>query len=58
MIDGVRRNKPAKVAMVTACSMADNVAAAPPGTEFIRPRNIRPHMKRIALENVLGRCTP
>jgi quinolinate synthase len=53
MIDYVRRNKPAKVVMVTECSMSDNVAAELPETEFIRPCNICPHMKRITLENVL-----
>jgi len=39
--------------MVTECSMSDNVAAELPETEFIRPCNICPHMKRITLENVL-----
>jgi quinolinate synthase len=53
MIDYVRRHKPAKVVMVTECSMSDNVAAELPETEFIRPCNICPHMKRITLENVL-----
>ena len=53
MIDYVRKQKPAKVVMVTECSMSDNVAAEAPETEFIRPCNICPHMKRITLENVL-----
>jgi quinolinate synthase len=53
MISWVRKNKPAKVVMVTECSMSDNVAAEIPETEFIRPCNICPHMKRITLENVL-----
>lgn len=53
MIDYVRQNKPAKVVMVTECSMSDNVAAEAPETEFIRPCAICPHMKRITLENVL-----
>lgn len=53
MIDYVRRHKPAKVVMVTECSMSDNVAAEAPETDFIRPCNICPHMKRITLENVL-----
>jgi quinolinate synthase len=53
MIGWVRANKPAKVVMVTECSMSDNVAAEIPETEFIRPCNICPHMKRITLENIL-----
>jgi quinolinate synthase len=53
MISWVRKNKPQKVVMVTECSMSDNVAAEVPETEFIRPCNICPHMKRITLENVL-----
>ncbi len=53
MIAWVRRNRPEKVVMVTECSMSDNVAAELPETEFIRPCNICPHMKRITLENVL-----
>lgn len=53
MIGWVRQNRPAKVVMVTECSMSDNVAAEVPETEFVRPCNICPHMKRITLENVL-----
>jgi quinolinate synthase len=53
MISWVRKNKPQKVVMVTECSMSDNVAAEIPETEFIRPCNICPHMKRITLENIL-----
>jgi quinolinate synthase len=32
--------------------MADNVACDAPGTEFVRPCNLCPHMKRITLENI------
>lgn len=53
MIGWVRRNRPKKVVMVTECSMSDNVAAELPETEFVRPCNICPHMKRITLENIL-----
>ncbi len=53
MINWVKTNKPEKVVMVTECSMSDNVAAELPETNFIRPCNICPHMKRITLENVL-----
>ncbi len=53
MIRYVREAKPAKVVMVTECSMSDNVASEFPETEFVRPCAICPHMKRITLENVL-----
>jgi quinolinate synthase len=38
--------------MVTECSMSDNVAAGSPETEFLRPCNFCPHMKRITLEGI------
>lgn len=53
MISWVREKRPPRVVMVTECSMSDNVAAEVPETEFIRPCNVCPHMKRISLENVL-----
>jgi len=53
MIGWVRRHRPKKVVMVTECSMSDNVASELPETEFLRPCNICPHMKRITLENIL-----
>ncbi len=52
MISWVKREKPRKVVMITECSMSDNVAAETPETEFVRPCNLCPHMKRITLENV------
>jgi quinolinate synthase len=33
--------------------MSDNVAAENPGTQFVRPCNLCPHMKRISLEGIL-----
>ena len=53
MIDYVRNKKPARVLLVTECSMADNVAAETPDVEFIRPCNFCPHMKRITLPKIL-----
>jgi quinolinate synthase len=38
--------------MVTECSMSDNVAAESPDTEFVRPCNLCPHMKRITLTGI------
>ncbi len=53
MADYVADEKPARVVMVTECSMSDNVAVANPETEFIRPCNLCPHMKRITLPKIL-----
>jgi quinolinate synthase len=53
MIDWVKAERPARVVMVTECSMSDNVAAETEGIEFVRGCNICPHMKRITLENIL-----
>jgi quinolinate synthase len=38
--------------MITECSMADNVAEATPHTEYVRPCNLCPYMKRITLDNI------
>jgi quinolinate synthase len=53
MIKWVKDERPAKVLMVTECSMADNVAAEAPKVEFVRPCNLCPHMKRIQLPKIL-----
>jgi len=52
MNDYVMTRKPKRVVLITECSMADNVAADAPFTEFVRPCNLCPHMKRITLENI------
>ena len=52
MSDYVTRRKPKQVVLITECSMADNVACDAPDTEFVRPCNLCPHMKRISLENI------
>lgn len=41
-----------RVALLTECSMADNLAATLPDVEFVRPCNLCPHMKRITLHNL------
>lgn len=48
----VAREKPASVALLTECSMSDNVALDHPEVEFIRPCNLCPHMKRITLPKI------
>lgn len=53
MIDWVKREKPARVVLVTECSMASNVAAEVPEVEFVKPCNLCPHMKRITLPKIL-----
>jgi quinolinate synthase len=57
MIDYVGDKRPARVLMVTECSMSDNVATGLPDVEFIRPCNLCPHMKRISLANILESLT-
>ena len=52
MIQWVKTNQPDRVMMITECSMADNVSAETPNTEYIRPCNLCPHMKRITLANI------
>ncbi|CAN5209756.1 quinolinate synthase NadA [soil metagenome] len=48
----VTENQPKQVMMLTECSMADNVAEYAPETDFVRPCNLCPHMKRITLDNI------
>jgi quinolinate synthase len=53
MIGYVGSHRPERVILITECSMSDNVAAENPGTQFVRPCNLCPHMKRITLEKIL-----
>jgi quinolinate synthase len=48
----VDTHKPARVVLLTECSMSDNVAVRHPELEFVRPCNLCPHMKRITLGNI------
>jgi quinolinate synthase len=52
MSDYVGTRKPARVVLLTECSMSDNVAVQHPDIEFVRPCNLCPHMKRITLANI------
>ena len=52
MIDWVTTRQPGRVMMITECSMADNVARETPDTEYVRPCNLCPYMKRITLDNI------
>jgi quinolinate synthase len=51
----VGREKPARVVLLTECSMADNVSVLHPDVSFVRPCNLCPHMKRITLPKI-RRC--
>jgi quinolinate synthase len=52
MSDYVATRRPARVVLMTECSMSDNVAIDHPATAFVRPCNLCPHMKRITLRNI------
>jgi quinolinate synthase len=52
MIGYVGSKRPARVALVTECSMSDNVAVQYPEVEFVRPCALCPHMKRITLGKI------
>lgn len=54
MADYVAKHRPAKVVLVTECSMSDNVAAEYPEIDFVRPCNLCPFMKKISLETILS----
>ncbi len=48
----VARRRPARLVLLTECSMSDNVAVQYPELEFVRPCNLCPHMKKITLRNI------
>ena len=48
----LERERPERVALITECSMADNLRLDFPRIEFIKPCNLCPHMKRITLQNI------
>ena len=52
MVGFVGSKRPARVALVTECSMSDNVAVHYPDVEFVRPCALCPHMKRITLAKI------
>ena len=53
MSNYVKEKQPAKILMVTECSMSDNVSVENPNVQFIRPCNLCPHMKLISLPKIL-----
>mgnify|MGYP000912026007 FL=1 len=52
MLDFVVTRRPRQVALITECSMSDNIAAQHPEVEFVRPCNLCPHMKRNSLAKI------
>ncbi|MDQ7991759.1 MAG: quinolinate synthase NadA [Propionicimonas sp.] len=52
MVGYVAERLPKRIALITECSMSDNVAQQFPGTEFVRPCNLCPHMKRNTLAKI------
>ena len=52
MAEYVTRERPARVVLMTECSMSDNIAALNPDIELVRPCNLCPHMKRITLPKI------
>jgi quinolinate synthase len=52
MIEFARTRRPARVLMLTECSMSDNVAAELRDITFVRPCSLCPHMKRITLPKI------
>ncbi len=52
MVRWLAKEQPARVALITECSMADNLRAQFPHTEFIKPCNLCPHMQQITLQNI------
>lgn len=48
----VAERRPRQVALITECSMSDNVAADHPDVDFVRPCNLCPHMKRNTLATI------
>ncbi|MFG1478461.1 quinolinate synthase NadA [Xanthobacter sp. V4C-4] len=50
--DYVGLRRPARVVLLTECSMSDNIALQYPDLEFVRPCNLCPHMKKITVGNI------
>lgn len=48
----LEKAKPERVAMITECSMADNLRNDFPQVEFIKPCNLCPYMKKITLPKI------
>ena len=54
MSQWLAKEKPDRVALITECSMADNLRTKFPQIEFVQPCNLCPHMKKITLPNIFN----
>jgi len=52
MQDYVKTKAPRQVALITECSMSDNLAQDNPGVDFVRPCNLCPYMKMNTLAKI------
>ncbi|WP_129778091.1 quinolinate synthase NadA [Peristeroidobacter soli] len=52
MIAALDRRRPERAVLITECSMSDNISSEFPGTQFLRPCNLCPHMQRVNLANI------
>jgi len=52
MQDYVKTKAPRQVALITECSMSDNLAQDNPGVDFVRPCNLCPYMKLNTLAKI------
>jgi len=53
MADYVKQKKPELVALITECSMSDNIRNDCPDSEFIMSCSMCPHMKKITLQKIV-----
>jgi quinolinate synthase len=54
MVGFIEANRPARIVMITECSMASNVSVNFPELEFVQPCNLCPHMNRNTLPKILN----
>ena len=52
MLKYVEEHQPTQIAMITECSMSDNLSVDNPNVQFLRPCNFCPHMQLITLEKI------
>lgn len=52
MLNFVGTHRPKRLALITECSMSDNIAQEFPELDFVRPCNLCPHMKRNTLAKI------
>ena len=52
MQEYVETRQPKRLALITECSMSDNLAARNPRVDMVRPCNLCPHMKRNTLAKI------